>query len=306
LYKISFQIYVPSGFLGYFNTLQDFAGAGSVWGMQVYFNTNGSGSVDGGGEGAGTFSFAHNTWILNELIVDMDNDWAEYKLDGESVLGWQWSIGAFGDGSLNQLGGVDFFAWDNSGAGTPKYYFDDFKIEEFGAPALMPPLNFTLNVSFENIQLTWDSPEGKALLGFNIYYAFNGGDFSLLDYTTETSYIVESPGSGLHAYYLTAVYDEGESVPTNIQEILLTGIKESSAGASVNVFPNPASRLVYVDAGETILSVNVYTHEGQQVDCNAAISGHSATADLSGMKDGIYFLRITTKDKSVYRQVIKN
>jgi len=306
LYKISFQIYVPSGFLAYFNTLQDFAGAGSVWGMQVFFNTNGSGSVDGGGEGAGTFSFAHDTWILNELIVDMDNDWAEYKLDGQSVLGWQWSIGAFGDGSLNQLGGVDFYAWDNSGAGTPKYYFDDFMIEEFGPPALMPPLNFTLNVAFENIQLTWDSPGGKALLGYNIYYAFNGGDFSLLDYTTETSYIVESPGSGLHAYYLTAVYDEGESDPTNIEEILLTGTEDYSANASISVFPNPACRFVYMDAGEAISSVRLYNYEGQELICSTILSGHSAMADLSGMKDGIYFLRITTKDKSVYRQVIKN
>jgi hypothetical protein len=274
--------------------------------MQVYFNTNGSGSIDGGGEGAGTFSFAHDTWILNEVIVDMDNDWAEYKLDGESVLGWQWSIGAFGDGSLNQLGGVNFYAWDNTGAGTPKYYFDDFMIEEFGLPALMPPLNFTLNVAFENIQLTWDSPEGKELLGYNIYYAFNGGDFSLLDNTTETSYVVESPGSGLHAYYLTAVYDEGESAPTNIQEILLTGMEDLSASASVIVFPNPAGQFVYIDAGEAISSVSLYNYDGQELNSNLTINGHSAMADLSGMKDGIYFLLIRTKDQSIYRQVIKN
>ncbi len=306
LYKISFQIYVPTGFLGYFNTLQDFAGANSYWGMQVYFNTNGSGSVDGGGEGAGTFSFAHDIWILNEVIVDMDNDWAEYKLGGESVLGWQWSTGAFGDGSLNQLGGVNFYAWNNSGAGTPKYYFDEFMIEEFLAPALMPPLNFTLNVAFENIQLTWDSPEGKELLGYNIYYAFNGGVFSLLDNTTETSYIVESPGSGLHAYYLTAVYDEGESAPTNIQEILLTGMDDHSDQASVSIFPNPAGQVVYIDAGEAISSVRLYNFDGQELNCRMTISGHTATADLSGMKNGVYFILITTKDQSEYRQVIKN
>jgi len=108
LYKISFQLYVPAGYLGYFNTLQLFAGTNSSWGMQVYFN-NGQGSIDGGGESAATFSFSHNTWMYNEVIIDMNNDWAEYKLDGVSVHGWQWSIGAFGQNSLNQLGGVNLF-----------------------------------------------------------------------------------------------------------------------------------------------------------------------------------------------------
>lgn len=306
LYKISFQIYVPSGFLGYFNTLQDFAGTNSVWGMQVYFNTDGSGSVDGGGEGAGTFSYAPNTWILNELIVDMDNDWAEYKLDGVSVLGWQWSIGAFGDGSLNQLGGVDFYAWNDNGAGTPKYYFDDFKIEEFGAPALLPPLNFTLNVAFENIQLTWDSPNATGLLGYNVYYSFNSGNFSLLDYTTESSYVVESPGNGLHAFYITAVYEEGESLPTNTQEVLLTGVDDISLDESMMLFPNPAQQFLNLNANETISSVRIFNYDGRELSANVSISDHTAVVDLSGLKQGIYFLLIKTKEKSMYRQVIKN
>ena len=36
-------MYVPDGYLGYFNTLQLFNGTNSEWGMQVFFNDNGTG-----------------------------------------------------------------------------------------------------------------------------------------------------------------------------------------------------------------------------------------------------------------------
>ncbi len=303
LYKISFQMYVPAGFLGYFNTLQLFAGTNSSWGMQVYFN-NGQGAIDGGGESAATFSFSHNTWMYNEVIIDMNNDWAEYKLDGVSVHGWQWSIGAFGQNSLNQLGGVNLFAWDDDGSGTPKYYIDEFMIEEFGPPQLLPPLNFTLNVAFENIQLIWDPPTGKDLLGYNIYYAFNGGEYNLLANIDETSYIVESPGNGMHSFYLTAVYDEGESDPTNVQEVLLT-VTEELEDKFITVFPNPANQYVYLDADKPISSIRLLNNAGQEL-MNMTFKDKSVKIDISELKQGIYFLLIETGKKSFIKQVIKN
>ncbi len=304
LYKISFYMYVPAGYLGYFNTLQLFAGANSQWGMQVYFDENGQGSIDGGGQGAASFTFPYDTWMYNEIIIDLNNDWAEYKLDGTSVHGWQWSIGAFGQGTLNQLGGVDFYAWDGSGGkGTPKYYFDDFMIEEFGGPQLMPPLNFALNLAVNDIQLTWDPPSGKELTGYNIYYSFDGGDFELLDYTTETSYIIESPGNGLHAYFLTAVYDEGESDPTYTLEILLTGENEITK-ENISIFPNPVSDIVYLKSDESIISVKVLNYTGQVVMAET-INNKLYGLNLSQLKQGIYFLVMETGNKQVSRKIVK-
>jgi hypothetical protein len=304
LYKISFYMNVPTGYLGYFNTLQLFNGANSEWGMQVFFDENGQGRIDGGGEGAASFTFPYNAWMYNEVIIDMDNDWAEYKLDGYSIHGWQWSVGAFGQSNLNQLGGVNFYAWDASkDKGTPKYYFDDFIIEEFGGVQLMPPLNFTLNMAFENIQLTWDAPTGKDLTGYNIYYSYNEGDFNLLANTNETSYIVESPGSGLHSYYITAVYDEGESDPTNTLEILLTGTDEFEK-VHLCVFPNPASDYVLFESDEAITSIFVYSLTGQ-VMINKATNNKSYKLDISKLNAGTYFLIVKTENESVSRQIVK-
>ncbi len=304
LYKISFYMNVPSGYLGYFNTLQLFNGTNSEWGMQVFFDENGEGRIDGGAEGAATFTFPYNTWMYNEVIIDMNNDWAEYKIDGNSIHGWQWSIGSFGQGDLNQLGGVNFYAWDASkGKGTPKFYFDDFMIEEFGGLQLLPPLNFTLNMAFENIQLTWDSPSGKDLTGYNIYYSLNSGDFDLLTNTTETTYIYESPGSGLHSFYITAVYDEGESGATNTQEVMLTGNDEMEIG-QLKVFPNPASDFVVLESEEPITSVLVYNYTGQVV-MKETINNKSYKLDISSLKAGTYFLIMETGNKSVSRQIVK-
>jgi hypothetical protein len=127
-WKISFRMYVPTGFDGYFNTLQLFAGATSEWGMQVYFDAGGVASIDAGASSAATWSFSYDQWFYNEIYVDLDNDYAEYYFDGNLIVGWTWSGGSFGTGTLKQLGGNNFYAY--AGTQTPKYYFDDYKFEQ--------------------------------------------------------------------------------------------------------------------------------------------------------------------------------
>lgn len=127
-YKISFRMYIPTGFDGYFNTLQLFNGASSEWGMQAYFDAGGVASIDAGASSAATWAFSYDTWSYHELFIDLDNDWAEYYFDGVSIVAWQWSTGTFGTGTLNQLGGNNFYAY--VGTQTPKYYFDDYKFEQ--------------------------------------------------------------------------------------------------------------------------------------------------------------------------------
>ena len=52
-YKLSFDIFVESGKLGYFNVLNDFAGSTSIWAMQTYFKSNGYCVVDAGAASPG-------------------------------------------------------------------------------------------------------------------------------------------------------------------------------------------------------------------------------------------------------------
>lgn len=159
-YSVTFKMYIPTGKDGYFNVLQAFAGAGSQWGGQVYFDAGGAGSIDGGGAAAATFIFAYNTWLDIEVTVDLDNDWAEFFVNNALVHGWVWSGGTFGTGTLNQLGGVNFYAWTGAN-GAPQYHIDDFCFAEGEGPApLDPPTNLTGTAVGMDAHLSWTAPSG--------------------------------------------------------------------------------------------------------------------------------------------------
>ncbi|MCD4730897.1 MAG: T9SS type A sorting domain-containing protein, partial [Bacteroidales bacterium] len=301
LYKISFYMYVPSGFLGYFNTLQDFAGANSSWGMQVFFNDDGTGSIDGGVQTAATFSFQNNTWLYNEVIVDLNNDWAEYILDGNSIHSWVWSIGAFGQSNMNQLGGSNFYAWDGTTKGTPKYYIDDYKLEELIVNQLLPPTNFAISPVGNDFLLTWNEPDGKGLLGYNIYYS-TGGGFTIVAFVTDPEYLIESPGAGMHQYYITALYDEGESDPTNIIEFVITDIDESLLSES-KIYPNPATDFVNISSEFEIKTVKIFNYAGQVMTVEQVKSTHYRI-NTSQYNPGIYFLRIETTAGIISKRII--
>ena len=204
LYNIHFKMYVPQGNYGYFNTLQDFNGSNSQWGMQVYYEAGGNGIIDAGGSAAASFSFEHNSWMDVRVMVDLNADWAEFYHNNSFVHGWEWSKGAFGSGTLNQLGASNFYAWAATG-GTPLYYFDDFVIEL--AEPLSPPFNLTAQVINNNdVILNWEAP-AKAFTGFNVYRNTQ----LLAENLNETSYTDAGLMPGNYSYDVKAVYDEGLS-----------------------------------------------------------------------------------------------
>jgi len=126
IWRTSWQMLIPSGQAGYFNTLAVFAGAGSNWAMQVYFNAGGDGYIDAGGAAAATFNYTQGQWISCEVIVDLDNDLGKFLLEDVVIHAWQWTLGVFGGGSPLQLDGTDFYG---ATAGD-EMYVDDYEVAE--------------------------------------------------------------------------------------------------------------------------------------------------------------------------------
>jgi hypothetical protein len=150
-WSISFQVYIPSGKAGYFNTLAGFTPNPNNWGMEVYFNAGGAGSLNGGGAGAATFSWAADTWQPVEVIVDLDNDLAEFWFDGAMVHSWTWTAGGSGGGSPLQLDANDFFG----ATANDEMYFDDYDIHQApvgieGEQELQIPEEFALYQNYPN------------------------------------------------------------------------------------------------------------------------------------------------------------
>ena len=137
-YDVEFKILIADGFFGYFNLLQEFAGATSQWGMQAYFDAGGLGLVDAGAAGAGVFNFNYDEWIDVKISIDMNADWADMYVNEEMIVGWVWSSGSFGTGTLNQLGAMNLYAWAENG--TPKCYFDDIMLTQTAVPGGDPEI----------------------------------------------------------------------------------------------------------------------------------------------------------------------
>ncbi len=247
IFKTSFQIFIPSGSDAYWSAFQQFSGPGSQLGIQVYFGKNdyGSGSVDAGGAASGSFSFEYDTWIYLELFVYLDTDWAELNINGESVVEWQWSLGDLGQGGINQIGGNNFYGWTGGINNNSNYYFDDYLFKKINFGPLDPPANLSATVEFNDVILCWEPPEfapkNKEIIGYNLYR-----DNVLTEFVSEncaTDYCLY-PGS-THSYFVTAVYDEGESTPSNTVAVTIQ-----------NPLPAPAELTYSINSTSLILSWN--------------------------------------------------
>jgi len=129
---LSWKMYIASGQAGYFNTLADFAGSSSTYAMQAYFNVGGGGTLDAGGTSAATFNYSYNTWMPVEVLVNLDNDMAEFWLNGSMIYSWQYTLGAFGTTIPKQLDANNFFG----ATANDEMYFDDYSVSTCTAGVL--------------------------------------------------------------------------------------------------------------------------------------------------------------------------
>jgi hypothetical protein len=213
-YQIKMNAKIPSGKIGYFNVLQDFAGNNSIWGIEVYFNADGTGSVNAGGEGSATFTYAQGTWFPISLIVDIDDDFATLYVSNAEVVSWIWSTGSSGSNALPKLDAVDFYGPD----ATAECYFDD--VEFIQQPPLVGPSNLVATVAGQDINLTWDAPPSGTPDNYSIVR--NGKVINSTTTTTSYSDVYLYPNTYL--YQVKAHYNGlGYSPSSNTAEGIIPG-----------------------------------------------------------------------------------
>ena len=197
-YTLEFKTLIASGKIGYFNLLQDFAEANSKWGFQVYFNPSGAGLVDAGGAGAGSFTYAYDTWIPVVVIVDLDDDFATLYVDGNNIVSWIWSKGSFGDGNLNKLDAANFYG--TTTGGSSEMYIDDLVFTKVTAPNT--PINLTSVMSGSDVDVSWTAPTPTP----DSYIIYNNTGILAGDVTV-TNYLHVTPINGDHTYTARAEYN---------------------------------------------------------------------------------------------------
>lgn len=165
-----------------------------------------------------------------------------------------------------------------------------------------PATDLTYELSYADVLLNWVEPVSDGLMGYNVYHAFDGGDFEVIGFVEETTYTDLAPGNGLHEYFITAVYVTQESDPTNTVEMVLTSIGEDISN-KIKVYPNPASDRVSINAGMEIEAVQVYNHIGQLV-YEKAVSSKIINLNTAQFESGLYMFRIHTVEGMTVKSII--
>lgn len=167
---------------------------------------------------------------------------------------------------------------------------------------MFPPANLEAEISGSDIILSWDEPEEKALNGYNVYHKYENGNFTLFAYLTQSSCLYADADVGLHSFYVTAVYDEGESVPGDTVEVLITSVNNNFSNEII-IHPNPASEFVIIKSDYMIKTIKVYNHTGMVVGYELVNSKNHKLITLQ-YSSGLYFFQVTTSEGIISKRVI--
>ncbi len=148
------------------------------------------------------------------------------------------------------------------------------------------------------------SPDNVAatLLGYNLY---RDGEIILEAYPGTDYFDGDVDAGILYEYYLTALYDVGESPPTQTLYLEIPDGIEEVAQDAVQLYPNPAGEQLNISSELEILSINLYDVKGVNI-FKIDESGTNFQINTSHLKPGVYTLQLETeKGLSVHKLVIR-
>lgn len=131
------------------------------------------------------------------------------------------------------------------------------------------------------------------LLGYNVYRDNIKINAWIIE---DHSYNDPEPTIGSHDYYVTAVYDAGESGPSNIVSVVVTDINEVPSN-SVVIYPNPTDGIFTLEfANESIIDLSIMDITGKEVYTDTL--NKSAQINVQGLHNGLYLIRIFDKSSN--------
>ncbi len=169
-----------------------------------------------------------NGWFVPDAdtsaVSGSMNNWEKWELtdaDGDEVYTGEYSFyGSVSDvieykfriNDNYELYGLPNrnFTIDDTVTTIPVVFYDDFDPN--------PPTNLTATVNDTDVDLDWDAPVTRDVEYYNLYR--DDSVFAVIYHPT-TSYTDTSVPLGPHIYYATAVYPEGESLPSNSQSVFI-------------------------------------------------------------------------------------
>lgn len=146
-----------------------------------------------------------------------------------------------------------------------------------------PVENLNAEVEIGSVILTWDAPEGA--IGYTIFR--NGLE---IGGTIEPTYTDEVFSEIHFTYCIVANYEDGSSFPECIDVKAEMSIDETAN--EFVIYPNPTNSMLYINCGNAEYNYVLYNGMGQVVASGNAQG--TEQINVSGMTQGVYFLRLTS------------
>ena len=298
---ISFFMYIPTDAEAYFNTLSSFTGGVYEWAMEAYFYTGAAGSLNAGGTGTATFTFPYDTWFPVLVVVDLNNDMAEFWVDGVQVYSWQWTLGALGGGTSLQLAANDFYGH----AATADWYFDDYQFEDLHiVPVELTSFTANVNTSGQ-VVLNWTTATELNNQMFEIQRSADNNQFITIGYvdgqgtTTEPqeySYVDKTVETGKYFYRLKQIDFGGQYEYSDVTEVDVNGPLTYSLEQNYPNPFNPSTVIKYSVANAGHVRLVVYNLVGEEVSVlvNGMVDAgfYQVSFDASNLPSGIYLYKL--------------
>jgi hypothetical protein len=135
---------------------------------------------------------------------------------------------------------------------------------------------------------------------FNLYRALDDQPFEKIHegnlYDTIFHNYIQDLDANSVRYFVTCVYEDGESEPSDTLAISLVNTPEIVQKNNIKVFPNPAVNKMTIESGEgKIISVSLINNEGSEVFYKN-VDDERITLDISQISSSFYVLKtLTTK-----------
>lgn len=123
-YSLSWWMFVPSGFGGYFNIQHNEDAAPASYAGDFSFFDGGTVRAYGAGDSIDG-SYPQDTWFQVNLFFDLTAMQASFLIGLTPVSTWDFNTTSAGAAAANQLGSINFYAYGGGGSTVGHYYVDD-------------------------------------------------------------------------------------------------------------------------------------------------------------------------------------
>ncbi len=187
------------------------------------------------------------------------------------------------------------------------------------------PQNLQADVSGNDVLLSWEPPEPIPTSDLLMYKVYRNDYLIAVVYIPATEFNDIALENGTYNYYVTSVYEDGESDPSNLVEVTIpcVGVNDEIADSHPILlkqnYPNPFSTSTTISFNLATKShekprIKIYNIKGQLVRILTPMTNDQCQMtnivwdgrDENGkeLSSGIYFYKLSTEDKTIVKRMI--